>query len=130
MKRSFLIDLFQRLSSRQMRELSEAVHSPFFNKNESVTRLFDYLRLYHPAFPPEKLDKEFIYAKLFSTAKYNDSFMRMIIFRLTSLAEEYLSYSDYKAGWYSENSHLISSFCWILTLIKKRQNKFRSWKKS
>ncbi len=109
MKRSFLIDLFQRLSSRQMRELSEAVHSPFFNKNESVTRLFDYLRLYHPAFPPEKLDKEFIYSKLFSSAQYNDSFMRMIIFRLTSLAEEYLSYSDYKAGWYSENSHLISS---------------------
>lgn len=109
MQRSFVIELFQKLTSKQMRELSEAVHSPFFNKNESVTRLFDYLRLYHPAFPQDKLNKEFIYAKLFSSAKYNDSFMRMIIFRLTSLAEEYLSYSDYRSGWFSENSHLVNS---------------------
>lgn len=109
MKKTYLIELLGRLSSKQMRELSDFVSSPFFNKNESVEKLFEYLRVNHPEFKPAKIEKEFIYRKLFSPAEYNDSFMRMIIFKLTEITEQYLAYSDMKQKDNAENLHLINS---------------------
>jgi hypothetical protein len=87
MRRSFITELLQKFTPKQLKEFGEFVHSPFFNKNESVVSLFDYLRLNHPEFKPEKIEKEYIYKKLYSASVYNDSFMRMVIFKLTSLAE-------------------------------------------
>ncbi len=109
MKKTYLIELFRRLSSKQMKELSDFARSPFFNKNESVEKLFEYLRVNHPDFKPAKIEKEYIYRKLFSPAEYNDSFMRMIIFKLTEMTEQYLAYSDMKQKDNAENLHLINS---------------------
>ena len=94
MQKTYLVEILSRLSSRQMKELSDFIRSPFFNKNESAEKLFEYLRLVHPEFNPEKTRKELIYHKLFSPAEYNDSFMRMIIFKLTELTESYLAYTE------------------------------------
>ncbi|MEO8512607.1 MAG: hypothetical protein ABI543_03535 [Ignavibacteria bacterium] len=109
MVKTYLVELLSKLSSKQMRELSDFVKSPFFNKNESAEKLFEYLRVNHPDSKPEKIEKEFIYHKLFSPAEYNDSFMRMIIFKLTELTEQYLAYSDMKQQDNAENIHLINS---------------------
>ncbi len=109
MKKTYLVELLTKLSSKQMKELSDFVKSPFFNKNESAEKLFEYLRVNHPEFKPAKIEKEFIYHKLFSPAEYNDSFMRMIIFRLTELTEQYLAYNDMKTQENSENMHLINA---------------------
>lgn len=94
MQKTYLVEILSKLSSRQMKELSDFIKSPFFNKNESAEKLFEYLRLVHPEFNPEKTRKEYIYHKLFSPAEYNDSFMRMIIFKLTELTESYLAYTE------------------------------------
>lgn len=109
MHKTYLIELLQKLSSKQMKELGEFVHSPFFNKNESVTRLFDYLRVQHPEFKEENIYKELIHKKVFLSAEYNDGFMRMIIFKLAALTEEYLAYTDFKAKGYDESMHIINS---------------------
>ena len=109
MQKTYLVEILSKLSSKQMRELSDFVRSPFFNKNESAQRLFEYLRVHHPEFRSEKTEKEFIYNKLFSPAEYNDSFMRMIIFKLTELTEQFLAYNDMKHEENSENIHLINA---------------------
>lgn len=109
MHKTYLIELLQKLSPKQMKELGEFIHSPFFNKNESVMRLFDYLRIQHPEFKDGSVAKELIHQKVFQSAEYNDNFMRMLIFKLTTLAEEYLSYSDFKSRGYNEHMHLINS---------------------
>jgi hypothetical protein len=109
MRKIYLIELLQKLSSRQMKELSEFIQSPFFNKNESVTRLFEYLRVHHPEFKEQDIEKELIHKKVFPSAEYNDSFMRMLIFKLTQLAEDYIAYSDFKSNEYTESMHLINT---------------------
>lgn len=109
MHKTYLIELLGKLSSKQMKELGDFVHSPFFNKNESVTRLFDYLRLQHPEFKGESAEKEHIYKKIFRSAEYNDNFMRMLIFKLTALTNEYIAYADYRSKDHSPNMHLINS---------------------
>src|SRR5688572_15636803 len=109
MHKTYLVDLLQKLSSKQMKELSEFIQSPFFNKNESVTKLFEYLRVQHPEFKEQAVEKELIHKKVFHSAEYNDGFMRMLIFKLTSLAEEYLAYTDFKTSSHTENFHLINT---------------------
>ncbi|KXK55425.1 MAG: hypothetical protein UZ05_CHB002000582 [Chlorobi bacterium OLB5] len=66
MYKTGLIEILSRLTSKQMKELSEFVKSPFFNRNESVVKLFEFLRLNHPDFIPEKIEKRAGLQKAFS----------------------------------------------------------------
>ena len=92
MEKSNLIRILKTLSPKEFKEFGEYVYSPFFNKNESVKLLFDYLKKCYPQFDAEKIEKEHIHRKIFTGAEYNDDFMRMLIFNMTKLAEDYLAY--------------------------------------
>ena len=96
MKKSSLIELLSKFSQKEFKEFGEFVHSSFFNKNQSVNKLYDYLRKVYPDFEYDLLQKQYVYDILFPNVEYNDGFMRTIIFNLYSLAEEYLSYIRYK----------------------------------
>jgi hypothetical protein len=89
-----------------MREFSEYVRSPFFNKNQSTIKLFDYLKKQYPVFDSKKIEKELVYKKLFAGTAYNDGFMRTIMFNLAQLAEDFLSYSNYRKDIFSVKRHL------------------------
>lgn len=95
MKNSILVYFLESFSSNEIKEFDDFIRSPFFNKNESVVRLYNYLRKYHPEFPGDKISKELVYSKLFTGTKYNDGFMRKIIFQLSRLAEQYITYASY-----------------------------------
>ena len=95
MLKSSLLQIVSSLSSQEFREFGDYVRSPFFNKNESVSKLYDYLALSYPDFKDKLLNKETIFKKLFPGAKYNESFIKTLIFNLTHLAEDYLGYLQY-----------------------------------
>lgn len=95
MPKSSLLQIASKLTSQEFREFGDYVRSPFFNKNESVSRLYDYIALKYPDFDDEMLNKEVVFKKLFPGAKYNESFMKTLIFNLSHLAEDYLGYLQY-----------------------------------
>jgi hypothetical protein len=107
MKKSTLIDLLSKLSHKEIKEFNEYVRSPFFNKNQSIIKLYDYLKVQYPEFDKDKVEKKFVYSKLFPKIKYNDGFMRTLIFNLCSLAEDYLSYIRYKGSYYKDKINLL-----------------------
>lgn len=107
MQKSILIEILSKLSSKELKEFGEYVRSPFFNKNESVIKLFDYLRKQYPDFAEDKVQKNFIYNKIFPSIEYNDGFIRTLMFELTALAENYLSYTDYKHSYFIDKQFLL-----------------------
>ena len=107
MKKSILIDLLSKLSQKEIKEFGEYVSSPYFNKNQSIIKLYDYLKTQYPEFEKNKVEKKFVYSKLFPKIKYNDGFMRTLIFSLCSLAEDYLSYIRYKSSYYKDKINLL-----------------------
>lgn len=109
MQKTYLVELLKKLSSKQMKELSEFVQSPFFNKNNSVIQLFEYLRTQHPEFEAERIEKEKVHQILFPSAEYNDSFMRTLIFKLATLAEQYIAFENFRSAPYDEPRHLINT---------------------
>lgn len=92
MEKTTLIKILKTLSQKEFKEFGEYVNSPFFNKNESLKKLYDYLKKQYPSFDPEKVQKEVVHKKIFPGANYNDDFMRMLIFNMNKLSEDYLAY--------------------------------------
>lgn len=100
MLNSSLMDILRSLNSSEMKGLNEYINSPFFNKNKNVQKLFVYISRQYPEFKPEKMQKEYVYKKLFDPGKFNDGFMRTLIFIITKLAEDYLGYLNYRGNTY------------------------------
>jgi hypothetical protein len=107
MRNSNLITILKKLDAREFRELGEFINSAFFNKNQSVIKLYSYVRKYYPEFEDANLEKENVYKNAFSGAEYNDGFMRTAIFNLSGLVEEYLSYISFKKNPVSSDVYLL-----------------------
>lgn len=91
MHKSNLIELLKVFTPKEFKELGEFVNSPFFNKNENVIKLYNYIKKYFPDLENVNLKKSNVYEVMTGEDKYNDGFMRSVIFNLSKLAEEYLS---------------------------------------
>lgn len=90
MFKSNLIELLKIFSPKEFKELGDFIKSPFFNKNENVINLYNYIKKYYPDFDAEQLSKDKVYEKLTGKKDYNDGFMRTVIFNLSKLCEDYL----------------------------------------
>lgn len=101
------MDILKKLTSSEIKEFREYIYSPFFNKNKNVQKLFDYIVKQYPLFPPEKMKKEAVYKKLFNKGKFNDGFMRTLIFIITNLAEEYLAYTNFNKDKFNSKLSLL-----------------------
>ncbi len=101
------MDIILNLNAGELKGLREYIHSPFFNKNKNVQKLFDYVAKQSPEFAPEKMKKEYVFKKLFGNDAFNDGFMRSLIFMITKLAEDYLAYIYYSKDSYNSKVCLI-----------------------
>lgn len=96
MNSSSLILLLKNFDKQQLKELSSFVKSPYFNTNKALVSLFEYIRKQHPDFAAEKLEKKYVYKKIFGKTEFNDGFFRVLMSNLQQLAEEYLSLKGYQ----------------------------------
>lgn len=93
---SSLVLLLKKFDKQQLKEFNNFVKSPFFNTNNALIKLYEYIRKQYPDYNPEKLEKEYVYKKLFGKTEYNDGFLRVLMSNLQSLAEEYLIYISFQ----------------------------------
>lgn len=107
---SNLIEMLRKLNAKEFKDLGDFVSSAFFNKNQSIIKLYTYVKKYYPEFNSGDLVKEKIYKNIFSGAEYNDGFMRTVIFYFTNLVEEYLAYISFKKNPVSNSLYLIEEF--------------------
>ncbi len=80
MKRTKLIKILAVFSASELRRLKDFVASPFFNKNEKIQLLFDFIIRYAPDFNHPKLTEENAFAYVFK----NELFKQQAITKLSS----------------------------------------------
>ncbi len=107
MIKSSLLEILRTFSLKEYREFGDYINSPFFNKNEAVIKLYEYIKLNFSETESEKFEKEKVFSEIFQNVEYNDGFMRTIMFNLTQLAEDFLAYNNYKSKGIQEDLHLI-----------------------
>ncbi|MEO8511962.1 MAG: hypothetical protein ABI543_00250 [Ignavibacteria bacterium] len=107
MNKSSLIESFRTFSQKEMKEFSEFVSSPFFNKNVNVIRLFELIRKNYPDFEPSKIEKEKVFAKLFPGKPFKDSSLRLLMYYLYELVEKFLSYNRFNNNKFRQKDNLL-----------------------
>lgn len=90
MRESKLIALLRAVRPDELRRLAKFVRSPYHNGNAGVIDLFDYLRKYHPDFDSPRLEKETVFKRLLPGQPFDDSRLRLLMFRLSETVEEFL----------------------------------------
>lgn len=93
-----------------MKEFKYFVSSPYFNTNESVILLFEFIRKQYPEFPDDKIEKEYVYSRVFNGTKYNDGFMRKVMHSLFQLAEKYISIQGFTGNSQAVNDMLLQQY--------------------
>lgn len=104
---SSLVLLLKKFDKQQLKEFNNFVKSPFFNTNNALIKLYEYIRKQYPEYNPGKLEKEHVYKKIFGKTKYNDGFIRVLMSNLQSLAEEFLTYQGFKKDTLIKKKYLI-----------------------
>lgn len=90
MKKSALLETIKTFSKQELRDFGLFIQSPFFNTNQSVIKLYEQIKRLYPDFDEKQSDKKLLFSITFGKITYNDSFMRMTVFRLLELTKEYL----------------------------------------
>ncbi len=106
MHKTSLFEMLKSFTPAEVREFRDMVRSPFFNKNENVSSLLEYIRKYYPELNSPRLAKEQAYKALFRGKPYNDGYMRTLTFHLTNLAEDFLAYKNFKEEGHASSLHL------------------------
>jgi hypothetical protein len=90
MVKSKLFTALQSLSRKEFIRFGQFVSSPFFNTNESLVKLYEYINRYYPEFNSPELHKEKVFMQIYRGTLYNDGNMRNLISDLYKLLETFL----------------------------------------
>lgn len=124
MTNSKLIELLKTFNAPELREFKDFVASPFFNKNDELVLLFDYLKKCAPKFSDKKINATTVYQQLFPKKKYDDKHMKYLMSFLLKLAEKYIGYKKYQDQKLLPDYHVLSS-CIDRKLEKHYQQNFQ-----
>ena len=113
MIKSKVIDSLKKLNKDELKEFSEFVNSPFYNKNKNVTALLGAIKKYWPGFENRNFTKENIYAILFPANEYADKTIRNLMSDLYSLLAKYLTVKNL------EKRKLLSKYLLISALEER-----------
>ncbi len=86
-----LLLILQTLDEKEMRELESFLSSDYFNKDQDVCKLFNYLQPFHPEFTSDQLTKERLFRYVYPGQPYHDKTLRYLLSNVNKLVEHFLS---------------------------------------
>ena len=107
MFKSALIETVKTFNREDVKEFGLFIQSPFFNTNQSVIKLYEQIRKLYPQFNEKSSDKKILFEKAFGKIRYDDSFLRMTVFRLMELAKEFLIHKNLQRNYLTKETLLL-----------------------
>lgn len=96
MKNSKLVKVLSVLTPSEFRQFYRYIRSPFFTQSEDALRLYEYIRKYYPTFESKKLERQFVFTKLFPKQKFNGAKFSSLLLKLTKILEDYLIFLKFQ----------------------------------
>lgn len=115
MHNNSLIKLLRSFSPKEISDFNEFLKSPYFNKKNSVIKLYEHLQKHYPDFSDDALSKKNMYENLFPGKVYNDSNFRVLIHNLHELAKKFIAYRNF------ENNKFEFDISLLTGLMNKQQ---------
>ncbi len=115
MHNNSLIKLLRSFTPEEISYFGDFLISPYFNKKNSVIKLYEVLRKSYPQFGGNEILKKNIHERLFPGKSYNDTNLRVQIHNLNDLAKKFLAYRSF------ESSKTDFDFRQFLGMMEKQQ---------
>ena len=97
MEDSKLFEVLRKLSNKEFYLFNDYIQSPFFNKNQILIILYEYLKKLAPDFKNEMyIEKEYIFKYLFNDKTYDELFLNSLFSRLLTLLYHFLAQEQYQ----------------------------------
>lgn len=107
MKDSKLIEMFQRLNSKEVNRFEAYVTSPVFNKSEKVIQLFYLIKAGYPSFKSNNINKSHILKKLYPNKRVSEASLRALMSQLSKLLEDFLAFIIYEKDAQQQQLYLL-----------------------
>lgn len=85
MKKTKLVKILKTFSAAELRKFKDFVHSPYFNKNNKLKALLDFLLKYAPCFDQENFTEEEAFKSLFGSEDYKEQVITKLLSKLYKL---------------------------------------------
>ncbi len=96
MQQSRLVQILRVLSTKERTRFKEYTFSPFFNKNQKVQKLCEYVLKYAPKFQHEQLQRRRVHHYIFDGQPYKDPQINNVISDLLRLLYQFLAHLHYE----------------------------------
>lgn len=93
MQKSKLIDVIKTFEAKDYRRTKDLLNSPFFNKNEELIPLLEYIQKNIKKTDSKALDRETVYKKVFPGKKYDEKHLGYLQSDMLKMIEKYLIHS-------------------------------------
>lgn len=92
MQKSKLVQLLQSCNSTELVKLEDFIGSAYFNKDQQVILLFQYLKRFHPDFQAKAaLSKAAVFSSIFPDQAYDDKQLRYLMSDLKKLIQRFFT---------------------------------------
>lgn len=122
MQQTRLVRLLSTLNPSEFRRLEEFIHSPYFNKSDTIRNLFEFLKPFHPSFDSKFLTAELAISRVFGKDSKNAQPLHDASSTMTRLLEEFFAIESVKSDeqemrYHLSNSLLVEGRLWYFNKI-------------
>lgn len=118
MEQSKLIDLLKTFPSTEWRAFRDYVLSPYFNKQESLVKLCDYLKqAAAKEYPASKLERKKVFAAIYPGQDYDDKQFNYLLSAMLKLAEDFVALRQF------EQDGIMPEYYLLQACLQRRQEK-------
>lgn len=96
MHNSRLLTYLTSLTKSELKSFHLFLQSPYFNQNQNLVELFQYLQKYHPKFSPRKVEKQRVFETVFPEKAYNEGKMNILMSAMNKCLETFFSIENCK----------------------------------
>lgn len=114
MNKSKLIEVIRTLSTKEFKEFGIFLNGTPHRKTAGVYKLYNYLKKYHPEYPPDKIKKEVVYKKLFKDKGNVNKRIFDLMYSLYHVLENFLLQKELE-------DNLVDRNFLMLEVLKKRK---------
>ncbi|MDX1939266.1 MAG: hypothetical protein SFU99_01875, partial [Saprospiraceae bacterium] len=91
MKKTKVVHLIKSCEPSELYDLEQFITSSYYNQDETIIRLFHYLKAAYPNFDAPMLAKKNIFQQVFPGQAYDDKQLRYLMSNLSKLIERFLA---------------------------------------
>ncbi|MBP8753845.1 MAG: hypothetical protein KBH39_06450 [Chitinophagales bacterium] len=109
MQNSKMISLLRHFSQKELTQLGEFIASPFFNKDEDLILLFNYIKKFGPEFTSSKLDRKELFNNKKSGLVLDEKKLSYMMSDIVKLTEQFIRYNKF-------NEQEIEGYCNLMSV--------------